>query len=440
MTAFLSTISKSELRLIYSDASEAEKARVLDKLGTLKPVFAQFLENENRLSPLDTVELINIFDACSDPTKNEQEILEFLLRLEPGNGKIGFRQVNILVDHLRRKVTNFLKEDEHQLNLIPHDHAFGSGGDLIKTMHATTAACIIAAPLVKICKTGTKNVTSLHGSNQAIKEFGYDQFQINADFLNNLLRKYGFAYIPLDYLGFPYSDSLRNARRKLWNKSVEQINYSYQQGTRAWQEVVKNLDLKTSIDIFKIVSPNAQVLNPVHHSTGVCHLKMLPYVLGIYLHLNSKGVIAHCYDGIDEISNTYVDTSINLPNNLVIKIDSETTQFAEFSPEDIGLERADYTTIQEQELKKERDTFIRVLRGKKENLQGARDFLVANTSLLLVANDGVVESEMNLINQLRKGVEKAEYLIDSGETYENFRRLIEQIDLLRFRNATVNLL
>jgi hypothetical protein len=47
---------------------------------------------------------------------------------------------------------------------------------------------------------------------------------------------------------------------------------------------------------------------------------------------------------------------------------------------------------------------------------------------------------MNLINQLRKGVEKAEYLIDSGETYENFRRLIEQIDLLRFRNATVNLL
>ena len=83
-------------------------------------------------------------------------------------GKVGFRQVNFLTDYVRKKTLKHIQKNNNNLQLIPHERAFGSGGDLIKTIHATTRASIIVSPLIRICKTGTGNITSLHGRYQAI--------------------------------------------------------------------------------------------------------------------------------------------------------------------------------------------------------------------------------------------------------------------------------
>ncbi|MDZ8237610.1 MAG: hypothetical protein RMZ69_10635 [Nostoc sp. ChiQUE01a] len=423
MGKFIANISKQDFRLLYSEGFLSEKRKIWKQMGFLGQVFEHFSEVENSNESINNTELIELFNTCSDHSKTIEELTETLRKLSPGNGRIGFNQVNFLVDYLRKKVWKYLQEKQCNINLVPHDHAFGSGGDFIKTMHATTNACIIVAPIITICKTGTGNITSPHGSAQAMIELGYNHIQFNPLSLKELLVRYNFAFVSLANLGFPYSDKLREARKQLWQQNLMEIYRRYEITKENWQEILKKTDIP--IDIFKIVAPNAQVLNPVHHSTGVCHLGMIPYVLGIYLHLGSKGIIYHCYDGIDEISNACVNPLKDIPNNLIIKVDSENITIAEFSSEDIGLEIADIEEIKgEQELKEETNIYWEILFGEKQEFKSKRDFLVANAGLLLVAGEKVPNLHEDIVSQLKTGVKIAEYLIDSGKSAENLRQLL----------------
>lgn len=414
-------VSKEDLQLLYSDAPVTTKQDILVRLGPLRSVFAGFIDNEQLLTPFDDEELADLFDRCSDHRKSVEELLSILRKLAPGNGRIGFRQVNFLVDHLRKRIAQFLHERDYHLDLLPHDHAFGSGGDFWKTGHATTNASIVVAPLLPICKTGTVNITAEHGSYQAAREIGYHEPELNARRLNDQLSNYGFAFVPLSSLGFPYSRTLTAARRRLWEEALELLRVQSATGGKSWQYVVKTTDVP--LDILKIVSPNAQVLNPVNHSTGVCHLKMIPYVLAIYMHLGSTGLIAHCYDGIDEISNASSDMERNAPNNLVIKVESDRISIAEFSPEDLGFVRADLSDIAEEKvLKNDAEIFWRILSGTERGPK--RNFIVANASMLLVAGHKVPGDRADIVTQLRAGTRMAEHLIDSEEAYDNFRQLL----------------
>ncbi len=425
MSQFISNISKEEFRLIYSTKLIRKNNPILDKLGVLKPVFENFIEIENNTQPIDYIELIQLFDSCSDNTKSIEDLIQTLRKISPGNGRVGFNEVNFIVEHLRNKVWKYLKDKQYSLDLIPHDHAFGSGGDFIKTIHATTHASIIAAPILTICKTGTGNITSLHGSSQAMMELGYNHIQVSPSSVKELLANYNFAFVSLADLGFPYSDKLKEARKKLWYQNLKKIQLRYKPTPYNWQEILKKTDIPIDIDIFKIVAPNAQVLNPVHHSTGVCHLAMIPYVLAIYLHLGSKGIIYHCYDGIDEISNACVNPIKGTPNNLVIKVDSENITIAEFSPEDIGLETVSIEEIKGgSDLKEEINIFREIIFEGKQCFKSKKDFLIANASLLLVAGEKVTNLHEDIIKQIKEGVKLAENLIDSGKSGNNFSRLL----------------
>jgi anthranilate phosphoribosyltransferase len=419
---FTSVLSKEDVKLLYSNEPIAAKYKVTKELGPLEQTFNIFIENEHKLNPLSYEELVALFDACSNGSNRADELLVTLHKLSPGNGSVGFRQVNYLVDRLRNRVLQFLQKGGYKFELIPHDHAFGSGGDFCKTSHATTHASIVAAPLLRICKTGTINVTSEHGSHQAIWEIGYNEPILNLNRLNNQLTNYGFSFIPLSSLGFPYSDALKIARKRLWNEAFNLLKVEFSSGETSWQNIVRATDIP--LDIFKIVSPNSQVLNPVNHCTGVCHLKMMPYVLAIYLHLGSTGVIAHCYDGIDEVSNASSDPTKSVPNNLVVKVESDRIIITEFSPEDLGFIRADIQDIEEEKsVKNDAKTFWQILSGDIRNPK--RDFVVANAALLLVAGNKVSNTKDDIVTQLSAGVTIAEYLLDSKLSYKNFKQLLD---------------
>ncbi|QSV63938.1 MAG: hypothetical protein HEQ26_15435 [Dolichospermum sp. DL01] len=428
MYRFITSIKKCDFQLLYSSSPINQKHHILSQLGPLQQVFKKFIETEQNTIPLENAELIELFDSCMDITKDVEELTEILQKIAPGNKRVGFHQINLIVDNLRTRLRKYLQYKGYTLDLIPHDHAFGSGGDFIKTIHATTSASIVVAPLMTMCKTGTINVTSLHGSDQAMTEIGYNQISIKPYLLKDLLVKYNFAFVSLGDMGLPYSDVLKKARKKLWEKNLEEINSRYRPEDNNWQKVVRNLNIPQVIDIFKIVTPNAQILNPVHHSTGVCHLKMIPYIIGVYLHLNSSGIICHCYDGIDEVSNASVTLLGDNPNNLIVKIDSENITIAEFLPEDIGLERVSIEEIKEKKLVSEEiNIFWQILAGEKEYFKSKRDFIVANAALVLVAGNKVSNLDQDIISQLREGVKIAENLIDSGKSYRNFSQLLLEL-------------
>jgi anthranilate phosphoribosyltransferase len=325
------------------------------------------------------------------------------------------------VDHLRERVARFAASSGLSLDLAPHDHAFGSGGDFRKTGHATTGACILAAPAVPICKTGTTNVTAEHGSSHVARQLGVLETVPCASRLNRQLASFGFAFVPLPSLGVPYSDALRAARRRLWRDASDALQAATT-GPSGWQDVVRTTDVP--LDVFKVVSPNAQVLGPEHHTTGVCHLGMLPYVLGIYLHLGTTGLVVHCYDGVDELSNASSDPRPGAPNNLVVRMGRDQVTIAEVGPEDLGLRRCALDDIAEQpDVRDDAASFLRVLAGAETGPR--RDFLVANAALLLVAAERTGAGGGDLAGDLWAGVRASEELIDSGAAHRNYRRLLQ---------------
>jgi anthranilate phosphoribosyltransferase len=418
-----SVVQRQNLQTLFAEASPTGKQGVLQDLGPLEHVFTLFLEYEQSLDPLTEDKLIALFESCSDPEKSAEALRDVLHALAPGNGQIGYRQVNLLTDHLRKRIAAFARRAKHPFHqLLTHDHVFGSGGDFCKTIHASTAAAILAAPFIKICKTGTTNVTSYHGSAQAMLEFGYDTAKLSVARLNHELKNFGFAFIPLSTLGFPYSQALKEARGYLWYEAREQLTNICAIGAPGWQTAMRETAIP--LDIFKIVSPNAQVLYPQHHSTGVCHLNMLPYVLSLYLHLNSQGIIVYSYDGIDEFSTASSNPDPRNKNNLLIWVRANEIIITECGPEDLGFARASLQDIAEgEDLSATNDDLWQIIAG---NMRGPkRDFLVANAALLLVAAEYQPISRGGMIEQLRQAVQLIEARIDSGQTGENFQRVLE---------------
>ncbi|GHO69218.1 hypothetical protein KSC_081100 [Ktedonobacter sp. SOSP1-52] len=416
-------LQKGDLYRLFTSLEDAKhEEAILRQLGPLREAFASFLGHERELDPPDNATLARYFDACSDPEQGPQELLEILRLLAPGNGHIGRNQVNFLADHLRTRVEHFLQSKQQDLSLLhTHDHVFGSGGDFCKTIHASTAAAIVAAPLVKICKTGTTNVTSYHGSAQAMETFGYRHPHLSIPTLNQELDSNGFTFIPLSALNFPYSQALKQAREALWHEAMKQLTQHCDVGDPNWQEMLRTTPL--TLDIFKIVSPNAQVLRPAHHSTGVCSLAMIPYVLSLYLHLRSEGIIVHCYDGIDELSNASSVSDPQQPINLLIQVTRDEVIFEECSPEDIGLTRAQLADIREEvDLAATQSDIWHILSGEEQGPR--RDFIVANAALLLVANQGIIPPQDSLHIQLREAIARINAVIDSHQVADNFTQLL----------------
>jgi anthranilate phosphoribosyltransferase len=421
---YKSVLQKRELQALYSaEAPLSYKQDVLQGLGPLKHVFTLFLEHEQQLAPMATSELTGLFERCSDQTRSAAELLDVLRQLAPGNGRIGYQQVNILTDHLRKRIAAFLHQNNHAFDqLLPHDHVFGSGGDFCKTIHASTAAAILASPFIKICKTGTTNVTSYHGSAQAMLEFGYDTKKLSINQMNNELERFGFAFVPLSALGFPYSPALKEARGLLWEEAREVLVRKSEIGGPDWQTAM--WETAIPLDIFKIVSPNAQVLNPLHHSTGVCHPHMIPYVLSLFLHLNTQGMIVYSYDGIDELATASSNLDARNHNNLLIWVRADDIIIMECSPEDLGFTRAHLNEIAEEEnLSATNHDLWQVITGKERGPK--YDFLVANAALLLVAAEYPPASRGDLIERLQAAVQLIKENISSAQAGNNFHQLLE---------------
>jgi anthranilate phosphoribosyltransferase len=420
---FASAISKKELHRIYdADTPPPDRDTILGKMGPLQSIFTAFVENERHVKPLDDQILRSHFARCGDSQQSIEELSAILYDLAPGNRQIGYRQVITLTELLQEQVAANLKKNGSPADLVEHDHAFGSGGDLCKTIHATTTAAIVVAPEVRICKTGTLNVTSHHGSSQVMDALGYNDKEFDNARVNEQLERFGFAFVSLSTLGFPYSDNLREARRRLWNDADHKLRQKFQKQTMTWQEVVRSTQIP--LDIFKIISPNAQVLSPRHHCTGVCHPSMLPYVLGIYLHFGTEGMIVYSYDGIDEIANASTNMTPNAPNTVMIKVEPDRILISEFAPEDLGLRRATMDEIEEKEdLAVDTDIIWHILNGEEQGAK--RDFILANAGMIIAANRPIVGmTDDDLVGQIQGGIDIARKLINDGTSARTFHALL----------------
>jgi anthranilate phosphoribosyltransferase len=408
------TYEREKLQKLYTSNNEQEKQTIAQGLDPLETTFLNFLQKEVQTQPYQKKQLINLFEACTQKT-TPQEIEIALKQLAPGNGHVGMNEIIILVEYLRQKIHRFTQENNFSTtDLLPHDHVFGSGGDFQKTIHASTYASILAAPLIPICKTGTTQVTAKHGSLNAIQALGYQPGELNLKHTNQQLKNAHFAFISLGSLGFPYSPQLRTARKTIWQEATSALQTEYKKREKTWKNVLKTTDV--IMDIFKIISPNAQVLNPQHHTTGVPHLSMLPYVLGIYLHLNTTGCIIHAYSGIDELSTTSLEQG-DEPTNLLLHLTPHTVTLFEFSPQDLGLKPIKNEDIAESDIITDTQQFLRLIQTGEPT--PIKEFLTLNAAVLLLARQ---DSSTNIQIRLTEGMKEITQLINNQTAYKNYKQ------------------
>ena len=407
----------------FDPGDAAARHEVLKQVGPLGATFERFWEHESSLRPIDGEELLDDFAACTDPSRGVADLLATLHRLSPGNGRVGYKQVLRLTDTLRGRIRAELARRQLRIRPRRHSDAFGSGGDFYKTGHATTYAAIVAAPATAICKTGTTNVTASHGSQEAIGTAGYRSRGFDPGQVEDLIDRFGFAYVSLSDLGYPYSDALRAARRDFWNEALGPLCARSIPGTPGWRDVLR--DSGIPIDIFKVISPNLQILEPARHFTGVYHASLIPYVLAIFLHLGTVGAIVHSYDGIDELSNASSEPDPEASVGILIKVERDRVLFAEYSPECLHLRRTGLADISELEsAEQESLTFREILEGREVGPR--RDFLAINAGLLLTGDEDC-ETREDVVDLLGARIQWAQELIRSGIAGQNFRNLLDAL-------------
>ncbi|MEM9952769.1 MAG: hypothetical protein AAF846_14270 [Chloroflexota bacterium] len=416
------TLPVHKVAQVYSDeTSISDKTIVVKEMGPLATTMQKFLENEATLKPIDSADMFTQFD-CLASSDSIPEIMRAMNSLSPGNGQIGYRQVIALVHYLRRIVTTEITKRFGDFILPEHSHVFGSGGDFLKTLHASTAASIICSPLVKTLKTGTINVTSEHGSQHLVGALNITSPYQNMDEVTEILEATGFAFLGLGDLGFPYSSQLRAVRQEFWQVANLKIQETYKR-TNNWRQAVNSTSIP--IDVLKVVSPNSVILNPSKHSTGVHHISLIPYVLAIYIELEIEGMIAYGFDGIDELSTASLTHSGDeKPNNLIIVVSKDYIHIESFSSSTLNIPLVDYNEIREEKsIEIEAKNLEKILSGK---LKGAkRDFLVANAALHLFASEALPQNadDVDVMTVLSNNVNRINNLIDNYELLDKLNEL-----------------
>ncbi|MBX2809234.1 MAG: hypothetical protein KTR20_11445 [Cellvibrionaceae bacterium] len=187
---------------------------------------------------------------------NSAEVLNALYELAPINLTLG----NII--HLYQWIEDNYKTQDYD---YPHVNIFGTGGD--KTVNISTMSSIIASRYINVVKVGTRAVTSNWGSHDFIAEIKKHN--------NTLYYNKRSHYVGLPQLGYHYSQSLIEARRKLHTCS--------------------------ELDIYKLLFPMVNLTNATAQVNGVHRVEYINYYLHAYKSLKKTGVIVYNDNDVDEI-------------------------------------------------------------------------------------------------------------------------------------------
>lgn len=253
----------------------------------------------------------------------------------------------------------------------------GTGGDGGKTFNISTAVAIIAAAGgVRVAKHGNKAVSSKSGSADVLEALGV-KIDMSPEQARECIRNIGIGFLFAPH----YHLSMKNVagiRREL--------------GTRT---------------IFNVLGP---LTNPAYvkgQVLGVYDGKLTHVIAEVLKNLGTKkAMVVHGMDGLDEITIT--------SNTIVSEIkDGKIVDYL-IDPRDFGIPYASMEDISGADARYNADVILRIFKGEKGP---ARDIVILNSAAALYVG--------NVVEDMKEGVAKARYIIDSGAAYEKLNDFIK---------------
>lgn len=252
----------------------------------------------------------------------------------------------------------------------------GTGGDGSSSFNIlTTTAIVVAAAGIKVAKHGNRVASSKSGAADCLEALGV-KIDLNPRKSKELLDKINICFL----FAQKYHGAMKHVAK-----------------------VRKELGIRT---IFNVLGPLANPAKANMQLLGVYDESLVVPMADVLMGLGVKrGMVVHSFDGLDEIS--------ACGDTLVCEFNNGAKRSYTINPKDFGLK-----TYEKSELVGgNADENALITRKALEGVEGA----VKDTVLM---NAGAAMYITKDVNSIKKGIEKARDLIDSGKALDKLEELI----------------
>jgi anthranilate phosphoribosyltransferase len=259
----------------------------------------------------------------------------------------------------------------------PFTDIVGTGGDGLGTINISTASAIVAASCgLKVCKHGSRSVSSKSGSSDLLAAFG-----VNLDMTPDVARQcldalnICFIFAPAYHAGMRFAGPVRAA-------------------------------LKTR-SIFNVLGPLVNPARPDFELMGVYAPELLKPIAQVHKQLGLKRVMVVYGSGLDEIA-------LHGETQVAELVSGEIKEYT-LTPADFGVETYPIESIFGGSPQENKEIIEQILQGKGTDAQQAA--VAVNTSALLVLN-GFAED-------FKSGSKMAIDAMNSGKPLQLVKKLAE---------------
>lgn len=324
--------------------------------------------------------LAKVVDGKSLTEDEAREAMNYIMSDEATDSQIAsFITALRMKGETIEEITGFAKVMRQKAKKIPISPAavdiVGTGGDLSNSFNiSTTSAFVAAGAGLRVAKHGNRSVSSKSGAADVLEALGVN-INITAEQAAECMDRCGIAFLFAQY----YHGSMRFAARPR-----------------------RETGLRT---VFNILGPLA---NPAHAEgmlLGVYDEALLEPLAEVLANLGVKtAMLVHGDDGFDEVSISDRTSVCELRGNKRIRY--------EIDPRDYGLPLARKADVVGGSAAENAEITLQILNGKKGP---QRDIVLLNAGCALYVG-GIAET-------IQRGINRAEYSIDSGAALEKLNEL-----------------
>jgi anthranilate phosphoribosyltransferase len=259
----------------------------------------------------------------------------------------------------------------------PFTDIVGTGGDGLGTINISTASAIVAASCgLKVCKHGSRSVSSKSGSSDLLAAFGLN-LEMSTDVARKCLDELNICFIfaPAYHAGMRFAAPVRAA-------------------------------LKTR-SIFNVLGPLVNPARPEYELMGVYAPELLKPIAEVHQKLGMKRVMVVFGSGLDEIA-------VHGETQVAELVNGEIKEYT-LMPIDFGVDTYPIESIFGGTPEENKVIIEQILQGKGSDAQQAA--VAVNTSALLVIN-GVADN-------FKAGTTMALEAMNSGKPLQLVNKLAE---------------
>ncbi|PKG38668.1 anthranilate phosphoribosyltransferase [Psychromonas sp. Urea-02u-13] len=259
----------------------------------------------------------------------------------------------------------------------PFTDIVGTGGDGLGTINISTASAIVAASCgLKVCKHGSRSVSSKSGSSDLLAAFGVN-LEMSPDVARQCLDELNICFIfaPAYHAGMRFAAPVRAA-------------------------------LKTR-SIFNVLGPLINPARPKFELMGVYAPELLLPIAQVHQKLGMQRVMVVFGSGLDEIA-------LHGETQVAELVDGEIKEYT-LSPSDFGVESYPIEAIFGGTPEENKVIIEQILQGKGTDAQQAA--VAVNTAALLVIN--------GFADDFKSGATMALEAMNSGKPLQLVKKLAE---------------